>query len=422
MSAPQENSLQNVRVEWVPESTPGTPPSNPSYSLFSDYIAAVSRQNDAGTEGQPALGFGDIAEHFRGAEEHDLAISYWIQRQLVDSSGDVGNDVSGAAQDPLAEPMVYDFQTDFPSHTVVARREVTTGGVDSAGFREFIVGLGCKPAESTLPGDAADSQPIVGEVGYAARKTRQYVIDQPADGTTITVTSTSGNDSMNVTVEDEGAGTTEDIAVGSTGAESFDNVDVVWVNAEHEGDINIEDDAGNELLPEPLVGTNQDGIESERGIPPLGTGSHASAIGTDPSQYQFLGTSFTYGGSGDLAPSANDDRIHAGDLTVSCDVSREPIPGTRKQAIDVGGPRTAEFAADVAGPRETAVQNYRYHAGINKDISYQIGPTATGTLITVKNTQYVDTDDVERNAGDTNQIYGVTLEGHGDPGIVVTQA
>lgn len=402
MSAPTENALQDVRAEWVEETTPGTPPSNPSWNRFSDYIAGYTWGGDAGVQGQNVVGQGDFADHFRGSEEHDLEINYWMQRFPIDASGNI--------QGPEAVPMEHDYNTDYDSHTVVIRREVTEGGVDGAGFREFIVAVGARPTSITIDGDPSASEPLPEQLGYTAEQVRQYVVHQPADGTQLDLASTSANDTMDVTIESEGGSTTETVTLSGTTTvtttSSFSDIDAIYVASEPEGDITAKDDAGNDLLEDPIVGSNTDNVEGYQGIPALGTGSHASAIGTDPESYLFLGTSVTYGG-GTLS-----DRIHTFNFSVEVDVTLEPQQGTRSPAVDVG-PRTVTFEADVAGPYESAAENYNYYVTDTGDIVY----TLPDGDITGKNATRVDTDDVDRSAGDANQLYGETFECNGDPAI-----
>lgn len=413
-AAPTENALQNVRAEWVASDVSGTypaPPSNPTWNRFSDYVTAYPGwSGDAGTEGETVVGSGYVSDHFRGAEEHDLGVSWWMQRFPIDNSSN--------PNDPIGELLTLDYQAGHPVHEVLFRREVTDGGVDGAGFREFIYGSGCYPISGAIPGDPAESQPIVAEAGYAAQKVRQYIVHQPADATKITVVSTDSNDTMDVTIESEGASTTETLTLNGTtsvtGATDFSDIDAIWLSSEPAGDISIQDDAGNDLLEDSITGSTTDGVEGDRGIPLLGTGSHASSIGTDPATYQFLGTTSTWGG-GDLAESPQADRVHALDLELTVEESREAQKGTRRQAIDPGV-LTAEVTADVAGPYESQTQNVRYFRGTEGDLVYGF-PDGD---ITVNSAQLTDTDDVDRDGGDANAIYGVTFAGHGDPSVTAS--
>lgn len=414
--APVENALQNVRIEWVASSLDSDdvprPPTDPEWNRFGDYIASYPGwSGDAGVEGQNAAGSGDTTDHFRGPEEHDLTVQWWLQRFFLDGSGN--------ANDPIGELITYDFQTAPPCHEVLARREVDDGGAKGAGFREYVYASGAKPSTVTLPGDPSESQPIVAEAGYAAEKVTQIIIHQPATSVTPVISSTSDNDTtQSVTIESENGDTAETLSLNGTtevtATASFDDIDAIWVDGEHEGDIDVADGNGNSLLEDPLTGTDTDGVDSQRGVPALGTGSHASAIGTDPSGYLFLGTTSSWDG-GALSESAAADRVHALDLDVEIGIAREPRQGTRRQAIDYE-PRSVSVEADLAGPYESAKQNYRYFTGKAADLVYGF-PDGD---VTVVDAQLTDTDDVDRSGGDGPAIYGITLEGHGDPAITAT--
>jgi hypothetical protein len=412
---PTESALDDLRVEWIPSTFDAEGlarvPTDPEWNRFSDHHLRVPTwSGNAGTEGQPVAGQGDLFDHFRSVEEHDLTLEFYLQRHPV--SG-------GTAQGAGGELLLPTYRR--ASHEVLVRREdLDGGGAAGAGIREYIYAAGAKPTSFSLPGDPAESEPIAAELEYAAEKARQYVISQPASATSITVSSTSPNDTIAVTIESEDAATTETVTLpgGSdneaTTTASFGDIDAVYAQGEHEGDLQISDGT-NGLLAYPLVGTETDGVESDRGVPPLGGGSHAPPIDTDPDRYVFLGTDASFDG-GPLAesPSAG-DRVHALDFSVEVEDSREPRQQTRRQLIDLGT-RTASFEADVAGPFESAEQNHRHFTGTAADLVYTL-PDGT---ITVSNATVVDTDDVERGAGDSGILFGATFEGHGSPAVSAT--
>lgn len=416
--APAESALPDVRAEWVPSSYDSAgiprPPTDPAWNRFSDYIQShPGWSGDAGVEGEPPTGQVDPADHFRGPEEHDLSIQYWLQRFFVDSNGD--------ANDPVGELINYDGSNLDPVHEILIRKETEGGGAKGAGFRTYVYGSGCRPMSAELPGDPSASNPIMAEAGYACEAVRQYIIHQPATSVTPQVASASSNDTtQTVTVENEDGSTTDTFSlngttkVSGTGTASFSDIDAIWVDGDHEGDIMLYDGNGNELLEEPITGSNTDGVDSHRGIPLTGAGSHSSAIGTDPSNYLFLGTSSSWDG-GALAESAAADRVHALDLSIEVDVTREPRQGTRRQSIDLGT-RSTSVEADLAGPYESTKQNYRYFTGQEGDLVYGY-PDGDVTLVSAQPT---DTDDVDFEGGDSNILYGITMEPHADPAITAT--
>ncbi|AFH22673.1 hypothetical protein OSG_eHP32_00095 [environmental Halophage eHP-32] len=409
-----ENALGDVRAEWVEETTPGEAPTNPEWNRFSDYVLAVPGwSGDASVEPlDDVVGSGDVLDHFRGPEEHSLNIEYLMQRFFIDASDNV--------IDPIGEPLSYDYGSEYTSHTVVTRRSATSGGNFGAGLRQYVVGVGCRPTSGTIPGDPSESRPITLEVGYEAEYVRSYVVHQPDSATTLDLESTSDNDTFDVIIESEDAGTTETVTLNGTTAvtttSSFGDIDAIEPQAEPEGDITVTDGSGTDILETPtgssdgLVGTNTDGVDGDEvGIPALGSGSHASDIGTDPAEYQFLGTSSSYG-SGVVAP-----RIHALDLSVEVGVSREPLQGTRRQAIDIGT-RTVEIDADTAGEFDSHQQHRRHFEGVAENIAYEFVDGA----ITAQNCTLTDVGDLEYSGDEANVINSNTFQAAGEPAVTLT--
>lgn len=410
-----ENALGDVRAEWVKETTPGETPSDPEWNRFSDYVLAVPGwSGDASVEPlDDVVGSGDVLDHFRGPEEHSLSVEYLMQRFFVDSSDNV--------IDPIGEPLSYDYGSEYTSHTVVTRRSASSGGNFDSGLRQYVVGVGCRPTSGTIPGDPSESQPIALEVGYEAEYVRSYVIHQPDSATTLDLVSTSNNDTFDVIIENEGAGTTETVTLNGTTTvtttASFGDIDAIEPQAEPEGDITVTDGNGTDILETPtgssdgLVGSNTDGVDGDEvGIPALGLGSHASDIGTDPAEYQFLGTTSTYGSSGDIAA-----RIHTLDLSVEIDTSREPQQGTRRQRIDIG-PRTVEIDADTAGEFDTHKQHRRHFEGVAEDITYGF----VDGDVTAKSCSLTDVGDVDYSGDSANVITSNTFQAAGDPAVSLT--
>lgn len=393
-----ESALQDARIEYVEETTEGEPPENPEWNVLTDYLDEFTVSPGANREAISVVGLGDFKSMFRGAEEPELTTNYYKQEGFVDSNGDPLN--------PPGQLLTYDYGCDLESYTVEYRRETDCEGNFDVGFREYAVIFGAKNTEVTDPGDPSEGNPIIEELGWDVKKVRTYVIHQPDSATTLDIENT-GSDSVDITIEDEGASTAETITVGGgttqTTTNTYDNVDVIYAESEHDGDILVTDGSGTNILDAgtPLAGTDTDGVESDRGIPPLGTGSHGSAIGTDPADYQFIGVdSITWQGS------SLSDRIHSLDLSVSVDTSREPISGTRGTAIDIGM-RTVEFDADTAGPFETATRIAEQFHNESGDFVYSFPDND----VTVRNAEITDAPDYTRQAGDTNYIPSTTWQG-----------
>ena len=396
-----ESALQNARIEYVEESTEGTTPPDPTWSTFTDYLTELSASPNADREGQMVVGSGDYFDHFRGTEEPEFTTQYYKQQDFV-SSGPSENY-------PAAYVLTYDHNSEYPSFTFEYRRETTDGGNDGAGFREYALAQGAKPVGVTLPGDPSASEPVIEELSWQARKFRTYVIHQPSSSTTVDVENT-GSNSVDVTIEDEGAATSETITVAGgstvTTTATFDNIDVIHAESEPDGDILVTDGSGTTLLEGGLVGSSTDNVEGDRGLPPLGSGSHGSAIGTDPDNYMFAGVDVSgiQWDSGDLS-----QRVHTLDLNVELDVSREAIAGTRQSTIDIGPRSTQEVSADLGGPHETADLLYEHWSNKSGNFVWSFEDND----LQLTDAEIIDAPDFTRSAGETNYLPSVTLEGEG---------
>ena len=401
-----ENALDDARIEYVEETTETEPPTDPSWSVLSDYLTELIITPSGNREGQMVVGSADYFDHFRGPEEPEFTTNYFKQQDFIGSGG--------SENYPAAYPLTYEpGVTEVPSYTFEYRREVNSGGNDGAGFREYAVAFGAKPIGVSDPGDPSEAQPIVEELSWAARRFRTYVIHQPSSSTTVDVTN-DGTSSVDVTIENEGAGTSETITVAGgstqTSVESFSDIDAIWVETgEHDGDIQVTDGSGTTLLDTGrggtgLAGTNTDNVDSELGVPPLGSGSHGSAIGTSPEDYQFLGTdTLTWDGS------QISDRVHTLDFSVELDVSREPIAGERGSTVDIGSRSTLEVSADLGGEYETVDLLQDHYHNFAADFLYSFPDND----LTISNATPTDIPDFTRSAGETNYLPSVTLEGEG---------
>lgn len=419
--APLESSTVPVRAEWVAESAFGEPPDNPEWNRYSDYLKlGPDWGGDPQTEGDRAQGSSDFYDHYRGQENHPLAFSYIMQRFPVDASGNVVG--------PEAIPILNDGASYYPSHTVVYRQEVTDGGNFGAGFRSYVVNLGARVGSVTFPGDASNNLPIELDVSYEASYGRTHLIHQPDSATTLDIVSTSDEDTFDVVIESEGAGTTDTVTLTGTTTvtttESFGDIDAIWCESEPVGDISVTDGSGTDILEDPFVGTDGDGRGGyERGVPPLGSGSHASAIGTDPRNYHFLGTDQMWGGSNPAISAGNAGGVETADLTVELDMSPEPRTGSPFPAV-VPNTRTVTVELTNRGKFESYAVMKRKLDGYAADFVYEFpgdGSGGTPATITAKNAQVTDSDNYQRDASEGTISMGLTLEAHGSPAITINK-
>jgi len=396
-----ESALQDHRIEYAQEPSEGEFPTDPDWEVLTDYLDELTFTPGAGREAISVVGQGDVKDMFRGAEEPEVSTNYYKQQGFVDSGGSVNY--------PGGRPLTYDYSCDLQSFNIVVRRETDCNGNFDNGFREYIVIRGAKPTEVTNPGDPSEANPIIEELTWTVQKGRSYVIHQPDSSTTLDITN-DGDADVDVTIEDEGAATSETITVAAnstvTTVESYSDVDVIFAESDHDGDITVTNGSGTNVLDEAtqLAGSDTDGVESDRGITPLGSGSHGSAIGTDPSDYQFIGVDQI-----NWQGSSLSDRIHALDLTVSLETSREPTNGTRRSPIDIGT-RTVEIEADTAGPYESASRIAEQFHNESGDFVYSYPDND----VTVNNAEITDAPDYTRTAGDTNYIPSTTWQGKTD--------
>jgi hypothetical protein len=400
-----ESSLQSVRLEYVKESTEAEPPSDPSWSVLTDYLDEFTFSPGSDREAIEVVGSGDFRDMFRGAEESEVTTNYYKQQGFYDSGG--------SPQYPAGELFDYQDGCDLPSYTVVSRQEYDCdGNFTDSGYREYVVLFGAKPTEVVNPGDPSEASPIIEELSWQVRKGRTYVIHQPDSATTLEIDN-AGSSSVDVTVENEDASTSETVTVSAGGTattvDTYSNVDVIYAESDHDGDITVTDGSGTNVLDAatPLAGSDTDGVESDNGIPPLGSGSHGSALGTDPGDYRFQG--ITDGDGIDWQGTELSDRIHTLDLTVSIDTERDSIEGARGNTIDPGT-RTVEVEADLAGPSESASRIAEHFHNESGNVVYPYPDND----VTVYNAQITDVPDYTRSAGDANYIPSTTWMGHGD--------
>ena len=411
-----ENALNDMRIEWAEEPDVGTPPTDPDWNAVSREIDELNGSIDGGKETTDSLGFRDFIEMYRSVEESELTINYAQYNFPLDSSGNI--------VDPIGYPMTLPDSDEWPSLTVVARQDVGSGGKTGAGYREYLVVLGARPTSSSIDGDPSAAEPLPQELTLPSATIRPHIIHQPPSDTELVVRSTDPDDTNPVIIESEGGATTTSVSLPGSDPNTvsttmtFGDVDAIWAEGEHAGDIMLGTDDGTgaidtELLGKPLTGTNTDGVDIVEGVPPTGDGSHASDLtGTGTT---FLETQ-TQWDDGDIGT-----RLHTLNLSAEVETSREPVAESRRQAIDVGQ-RTVEFDADVAGPYESAEKIKAHLRDVSGDLVYAFGapgtdPSNADKRIVAHNVEIVDAPDFTRSAGDTNYIPSVTFRAVGDPAI-----
>lgn len=335
------------RLEWVEETTEGETPADPAWNLFSDnVISAFDWEPDANTQRQDAIGEITAQGFFNGSETHDVSFTYDLQQWYVDGSDntvDAGGDFLNIASDNSLQA----------THTIVGRSVQDSGGTDSAGRRIYTVVKGAHPDTLTAPFETEDGSPIEQELTYQAEKVRQYDVSQPSASTTLDIAN-NGSTSVDVTIEDEGAGTTETNTVAGGATEtttaSFGDIDVVELDTDTDGTVVVSDGSGTTFVT--IQGSDSyPAGEGDLGIPALGSGSHASAIGT--SYVRFLDDTLS------IPNVESDVEIISGEMSVETGLDDNSQIGSAKRNIHAAE-WTYTVTATLAGNKVSVDQTTNY--------------------------------------------------------------
>jgi len=286
-----ESGIGALRANFIRETTAGTTPTNPDWLRYSDELDSVGNWvPNTNIAARTAIGTPDITGFSIGAEDHELSVSYKLQR-WPSASGDASYD-----------GLIRDANGYLPStHSFLSRQILSGEGNQSGGdLHIYTYGTGGKIDTASVSGDPGDSEPVAVELGYRFEKIRSYAVSQPTAGTTMTVVSASASDTtQDVTVEDLTAATSETISLNGTtpvaGATSFSDIGAIRLSAETVGDVTVTFTTGGETCVVILGSDSQQGIEGDYGLPLLGSGSYESALGT--ALEHILGDTINKGGS-----------------------------------------------------------------------------------------------------------------------------
>jgi len=393
MPARQESGLRDHRVEFVREDVDanGDPvtPSEPAWERPSDRMYSVEWGPTPGLTADRGLGDTDVAEHDKGPEEHEFTQAYALQRWFVDQNGDP-SDLAG-------DGLLRDADGLLPNtHTIVDReskgkvapastvegRENDPAQATSKETRIYTVVRGGKVGEVTITVDPGDQQPANVEVVHNAEKVRRIQIDQPDAGTTLHVKTTDDVDTtQTLTIEDEGATSTEDASLNGTTAvtttASFDNIDALALDAETVGDVEVYDGdpaVDGELLAVIPGADSYDGIEGDLGVPALGSGSHSSAIGS--SFLRTLTDEITLDGSSDHWFD-----INSKEFSVDNNLGTTNRDDSLRMRI-TEGVRDTEMSVTTMGETQSYADARRALQNVGGDIvwTFPDAPTGNGTL------------------------------------------
>jgi hypothetical protein len=401
------------RYEWVEEPSPGAVPTDPEWNRFSDVIRTFEMDPGPTLARQDSIGTPDAVDHNQGPEEPEATVEYDLQRFPVDTDD---NPV-----DPSAYGILRDEFNDLLGTLLAVGRREYGGGNDGAGVREYSVVRGGGVDSVSPELDPSSEQPILMVLALTARKARSYKIHQPADSVTPEIVSTDDSDTMEITIESEDASKSETIALDGTTAvtmtTSFSDIDAVWLADNPTGDIRITDGDGTLLVESTAEGASTQGIaggltysdddqpvDGDRGVPPLGSGSHASEIGS--SFEHFIGDRFERGGDAVRA------RINSASWTVENNINTQVLHTTRAPALDAGN-RAASVDADTAGPYISHASMMGALQGHQADIEHEL----SGGIIRFKNATPTDSATRTVEADQAVASISETYSASGNPAI-----
>lgn len=406
-----EGGMRPYRLEYVSESTEGTAPSDPSWNKFSDNIRSFEPSIDSGLEEQRGLGSADPVDHLVGSGSFELTVTYDLQQKA--SSGNTFLDGSSNPNDAATDGLQRDTDNRLQNtHTIVRRMDQsdldagnTVNGSTAKDTRQYVVYLGASIDTVTITGDPTSGQPIMVELSYVAEKARVYQIDQPGSSTQIDVVSSDSSDtSQTVTIEDEGAGTSEDVSLNGTTTQtttaSFSDIDAVHLSAETTGDITITENGGDDLMV--IRGTSSyDFDEGDLGVPALGSGSHASDI--NQSYEIFQGDTVERPSNTNLG-----DEINSTEFTVENNLESRPT-NTGQRNIVSANERSAQVSGTVFGEVEMFDKLMDSLENIGNDLVWTFG----GGSLTLTDCRVMEVSPDTEEANQGIREVDVTFNGEG---------
>jgi len=407
-----EAGLRDYRIEFHREDTQGQPDTNPSWQLYSDTVRNFEWSPDGQIEQTLGIGVVDPSAFLKGPESHELTIAYDLQRALLSGGNPLDPSADGLERDTDNGPTA--------THSFVAREEKTgitaeetINGSTSKDTRIYTVGDGGLVDTVTYNGDPGSQNPVLVEITYQFEKVRSYQIDQPGSSTTLDIVSSDAGDgsSIKVTIENEGAGTSEENDLNGvtpvTTTNSFADIDAVYVHdvngdpIDHDGDITISENGGDDLMVIP-GSTSYDGLEGDNGVPLLGTSSHPAPLGS--SFELIIGDTVTRNGT--AAEMAFD--LNSVSLTVNNNVETTTRIDTLAQRYHMGT-RNLELSATVLGEAQSHADVLE-HLQVNEaDIVW----TLTNSTITLSNAALTDVGSRSIEAGQAVLTLDNTFTGRG---------
>ena len=394
------------RYEWVPEPNgPMSVPTDPEWQRFSDTMRSFNADVGASYARQDGIGTSDAVDHNRGTEDPSADVGYDLQRFPIDSNGD--------PQSAAAYGMLRDEHNQLLGSLLATERTEAPGGNDGAGMRIYTVVRGAKVETVNPTNDPSEENPILMELSLQPTKVRSYAIHQPSAGTTLEITSTDDADTMDITIESEDGTTSETIAVNGTTAvtttESFDDIDAIWLSEEPDGDVEVTDGSGTticELVGGLTYSDDDQPVAGDRGVPALGSGSHADPIGTN--YEHFVGDRIERPVGSPVRP-----RVQSAGWTVENDLTTDSVHTSQLPTVDESD-RTVTIDVDVAGPKVSHDSMMEALTKDQQDYEHEL----SGGVVRFKNTVVESSGERQREAsGQAVASISETFAASGDPAI-----
>lgn len=401
-----EGGIRDKRYGWLAEQDAFQLPGTRSWSPPSDNVTNFEWSPSPGVSLRRGNGTADVVEVHNGPEEHEVTVEYDMQQFPVDGSGNAQSlDGYGILR---VSP-----NNSLPSTVAFMRREEksdlspnqTINGATSKSSRIFVVMKGGKIDEVEYSGDPGSEQPITVSVTITAEKVREYQIDQPDSGQTLDIASSDANDTMDLTLEDEGGNTTETISLNGTTTVtttgSFSDIDAAELSADPQGDITISGSSSGDTLAV-IRGADFYGHgEGDLGVPALEGGSQPSALGT--SYETILGDQLERPSGTGVAMELNSVAF-----TVSNNVGTRERVSTPRMASSADD-RNVEVTATIVGESESVKSAEEALAAVEQNVRW----TLDGGYLQADNAPLTDFGGVTDESGESAMSLDNTFTGQG---------
>jgi hypothetical protein len=403
--ATAESGTLPGRYEYLIEPAPMEVPTDPEWQRFSDTMRSFSADPGASYARQDGIGTPDATDHNRGTEDPSASLGYDFQKFPVDANGD--------PQSAAAYGILRDEYNQLLGTLLAVERTETPGGNDGAGMRIYTVIRGTKVESAEATNDPSSEDPILMELSLMPTKVRSYAIHQLSAASTLEIVSDSDADSMDITIESEGATTSETVALSGTTAvattESFDDIDAIWLSDQPEGDVTVTDGSGTTIME--IAGgltysEDDQPVDGDQGVPALGAGSRADPIGT--SYEHFVGDRIERPVGSPVRP-----RVISAGWSVENDLSADSVHTSRLPTVDESD-RTVTVDADVGGPKVSHDSMIEALEKTQQDYEHEL----SGGVFRFKNTVVEGNGERQREAsGQAVASISETFAASGDPAI-----